>query len=184
MTIELVSYADLKSLLDLEETAITSYPSLSVIRDSVVSAIESYIDRDLESGDYETTLFLTSKTAQLKLSALPIASVASVVVTQYGEDTTLAFDDYMILDYGLHLYYPVSNCKVVVNYTGGYDAADVPEPIKRAALLQTAYEFQSKEQIGASSVSNEGGSVQRPALGLLKEVRRMLDRYKHPLSWI
>jgi hypothetical protein len=184
MTIELVSYADLKSLLDLEETAITSYPSLSVIRDGVVSAIETYIGRDLESGDYETTLFLTSKTAQLKLNALPIESVDSVVVTQYGEDTTLDSDNYMILGYGLHLHYPVGQCKVVVNYTGGYDAADVPAPIKRAALIQTAYEFQSKDQIGASSVTTEGGSVQRPALGLLKEVKRMLDRYKHPLSWI
>lgn len=184
MTIELVSYAALKSLLGLEEALISAYPGLSLIQESVVTAIESYIGRDLEAGDYGMSQFINSPTVQLKLDALPIESVASVTITQDGDDETLTSDDYMIMDYGLSLYTPVGDCKVTVSYSGGYESEDVPAQIKRAALLQTAYEFQGKDQIGASSVSTDGGSVQRPALGLLKEVRRLLDRYKHPLSWV
>ena len=183
MTIELVSYADLKSLLGLEEALITAYPDLSLIKDSVVTAIESYLDRDLDYGEYQDNQFFNKATAYIKLNALPIESVESVIVKQSGEATTLTADDYMIMNYGLFLYSPSDLSSVSIEYTGGYADDDVPTPIKRAALIQTTYEFQSKDHIGASSVTNEGGSVQRPEIGLLKEVRRLLDRYKHPLSW-
>jgi len=71
---------------------------------------------------------------------------------------------------------------MVVVYTGGITEAT--NSMNRAALLQTAYEFQAKDHIGASSVSAEGGSVQRPELGLLKEVKRILSKDKHPLMVI
>ena len=74
----------------------------------------------------------------------------------------------------------LTNAKVVIVYTGGITI--VPDAMARAALLQTAYEFQSKDQIGAESVTTDGGSVSRPALGLLKEVKRNLEKYKHPLN--
>ncbi|MFH2095496.1 MAG: hypothetical protein ABIJ16_07320 [Bacteroidota bacterium] len=181
MAIELVTYASLKALLDLESALITDYPALNIIRPSVTSAIEEYLDRSLEPIERTETIYIGSfKTSMLRLPAIPITSIASVTVT-IGEDSETydEHDEYEITEYGLKLLVSLSNAKVVVVYTGGVTV--VPDAIARAALLQTAYEFQSKDHIGADNVSTEGGSVSRPAIGLLKEVRRMLDKFKHPL---
>lgn len=181
MAIELVSYADLKAFLDLTEAAITDYPALNIIRTSVTSAIEEYLDRFLESIERTETIYIGRyKTNMLGLPAIPIASISSITVT-IGSDaeTYTEHEEYEITHYGIKLLVSLTNAKVVIVYTGGI--AVVPGVINRAALLQTVYEFQAKEHVGAESVSNTGGSVSRPALGLLKEVRRMLENEKHPL---
>lgn len=181
MAIELVTFSDLKSYLDLSEDEITDYPSLNIIRLSVTSAIEQYIDRLLESKERTETIYIGShKTSIIKLSALPVSSVASVTVTIASDSETYTeHEEYELTNYGLRLATALSLAKVEVVYTGGITT--VPDNINRAALLQTIFEFQSKEHIGAESVSNGGGSVSRPALSLLKEVMRMLDSEKHPL---
>jgi len=171
MTFELVSYADLKSLIGLTKVAITDYPALGVLQDSVQYAIEDELGRSLEKKD-RTEVAHIGKTAtqMIALKGLPVLTVTSVTVTQYQTDTLLVSTDYDIVDYGIKLYSKYSDAKITVVYNGGYDSADVPLNINRAALLQTAYEWQAKDQIGAENVSTEGGMVQRPALGLLKEV--------------
>ena len=184
MTIELVSFADIKSVINLEDAAITDYPGLGIIRDNVVFAIESYLSRYLENTDYTQSVKVMSKTKMIPLRALPVESISTVTVSTLGVDESLTeHNDYMITDYGILLDSSVNRSSVDVEYTGGYEAADVPNEIKRAAILQTIYEFQGKDTIGATSVSTEGGSVQTPALGLLKEVRRLLDPFKHQLAW-
>ena len=182
MSIELVSYADLKALLGLTDAAITDYPALDLIRDSVTPAIESYLGRSLESVERTETVFIHGVGSQIiSLPAVPVTSVASVTVTIGTDSEVYGSDDYEITEYGIRLYGKLSRAKVVVVYTGGIAA--VTDTINRAALLQTTYEYQSKEQIGAESVSTEGGLVSRPALGLLNEVKRMLNSERHPLRW-
>jgi len=183
MTIELVTYADLKALLGLTQSLITGYPALGVIRDSVVYAIEDYIGRKLEKDDRTETIYIGVTPSQMiSLPAIPVVTVATVTVTQGQTDTVYASTDYDIEEYGIKLAGRVSNAKVVVVYNGGLEVAAIPTSITRAALLQTAYEWQAKDQIGATSTSTEGGSVQRPELGLLKEVKRLLNKHKHPLK--
>jgi len=181
MTIELVSYDDLKSLLGLTEVAIINYPALGLIRTSVTSAIEEELDRLFEPIERTETIYIGQfLQSMIPLPAIPISAVDSVIITigtdseSYTED-----EDYEVTDYGLRLFNPLSRAKIVVVYTGGL--TEVPDAIARAALLQTAYEFQSKDQVGATSMSTDGGSVSRPELGLLKEVKRLLKNYKHPL---
>jgi len=183
MTIELVSYADIKAFVGLEETGITEYPSLGVIQSSVVEAIETYLCRSLEYGAYTQSIQVMGQTSIIGLDALPVDSIESVTVTQYGEDTALNTDDYFITEYGIYLYAPVSMCRLAIEYDGGYTTSTIPGAIKRAALLQTIFEFQTKDNVGASSVSTDGGSVQTPELGLLKEVKRLLNPFKHQLAW-
>jgi hypothetical protein len=183
MAIELVSFADLKNLLDLEDAAITDYPALNALRTSVTSAIEEYLGRYLESKARTEAIYLPSiATQMILLEAIPVSSVSSLTVTiSTDTETYTENDDFEITGYGVRLVGAVSNAKVDITYTGGIST--VPDALARAALIQTAYEFQNKEHIGAESVSNEGGSVSRPALQLLPEVKRMLFRYKHPLRW-
>ncbi len=183
MTIKLVKYADLKSLLGLDKDSIGDYPALDVIRDGVVYAIEEELGRELEKATRTETKFIGIPSSQMiSLPGIPVISVSSLIVTQREIETTYASSDYEITDYGIKLGSKISNSKIVITYSGGI--SDVPTVINRAALLQTAYEWQSKDQIGAISVSTEGGMVQKPALGLLKEVKRMLRSQKHPLRFI
>jgi hypothetical protein len=182
MTIELVSYDSLKDLLGLEGSTITDYPALNIIRLGVTSAIEEYLGRNLE-GKSRTELVYVGDTPSrmILLSAIPVGTITSITETCDDTDTEYTSDDYDIVDYGIKLASKIKNSKLTIVYTGGWETADVPSAVSRAALLQTAYEFQSKEQIGAEMVSTEGGSVSRPALNLLPEVKRMLNKYKHPL---
>lgn len=181
MAIELVSYAEIKAFLGLTDAAITDYPSLNIIRSCVTSAIEEYTGRLFESKERTETIYVGNyKTAMLRLPAVPISSLSSVTVIIAGDSETYnEHDEYEITDYGLKLLPTLRNAKVVIVYTGGISI--VPDQINRAALLQTIFEFQSKDQLGAESVSSSGGSVSRPTLGLLKEVQRMLNNEKHPL---
>lgn len=183
MAIELVTYANLKNLLDLEDAAITDYPALNVLRDSVTSAFEAYTGRLFESKARTETIYIGSFATQMvKLDAIPVSSVASLTVTISETTETYAeHGDYEIAAYGIKLLSSVKDCTIAITYTGGIST--VPDDLARAALLQVAYEFQAKDQIGAESVSTEGGTISRPALGLLKEVRKLLNQNMHPLRW-
>jgi len=184
MTIELVSYNDVKAFLNLQGETITEYPDLSLIMSSVTSAIEEYLGRFLTYASYEKRKHLWSISHMVGLEALPVDAVDSVKVTESGVTTVLTSSDYDITDYGLYLYTPVSRSLVEVEYDGGYTTDTLPAAISRAALLQIAFEFQTKDHVGASTVSTEGGMTQRPQLGLLKEVQRLLNSHKHPLTWV
>lgn len=182
MAIELVSYDDLAALLGLEASAITDYPALGVLQLSVLAGIEEYIGRELENKERTENVFVgNTPTQMIGLVGLPVASISTVTVTTEGTEEEYGSDDYYITEYGIKFHAKVVNAKVVVSYIGGL--LTVPTTINRAALIQTAYEFQSKDQIGAESVSTDGGMVSRPPLGLLAETKRMLNSEKHPLNW-
>ena len=185
MTIELVSYANLQSVLSLEGSTIASYSDLSLIRDNVVHAIEAYIGRTLGYDSFEKTIYITTPTQIISLPALPVFYIDSITITDSaGVESVLSASSYHVMEYGLYLHdMPTRGDKYVIEYDGGYEDEEIPGDIKRAALLQTVFEFQSKDHIGAESVSTDGGHVSRPQLGLLNEVKRMLDGYKHPLGW-
>ena len=179
---ELVSFASLKALLGLGDSAIADYPALNVLKSSVEAAIESFLGRDLESSERTESFYIAGPTNMISLRAIPVASVASLTVTMLGETETYNANDndYIITRYGLKVYSQLEDAKVDITYTGGLSA--VPSNIERAALLQTAYEFLGKDNIGAETVSNEGGSVSRPSLNLLPVVKSLLNRDIHPLK--
>lgn len=178
MAIELVTFATLKSHLDLKQSLIADYPALGVIRDSVYQAIERYLKRTLEEATGAETYNVGSSPRKLiPLSRLPVSSVASVTVD--GDVVT----DYYSMPGGIRLYDAVADVVVVVTYTGGYaDASTVPGGILRAALLQTVHEYQRRTNIGATSTTTQGGTVINPELALLKAVREELNPYRHPLK--
>lgn len=183
MAIELVSYDDLQDLMGLGESAISDYPALVILRDSVRIALEEYTGREFESMARTESIYVLGPTTMIMLKALPVASVASLIVTiSQTSETYEQYDDYEITNFGLQLLSSIQNATIAITYTGGFTTATVPDNISRAAILQTTYEFQSKEHIGATSVTNEGGTVNRPQLGLLTETKRMLASQVHPLK--
>lgn len=173
MATELIAFQALADLLGLEQTE-DKYPKLTLIQESVVDAFEEYTGRSFDNDTYKESLTPMSPSSMMPLKALPVASVAQVTLD--GTATT----DFKIRIYGIQLGAKVDNKEIVVDYVGGLET--VPKQIKRAALLQTAYEFQNSDNIGASFVSNEGGTVTVPEISLLKEVRKLLATERHPLN--
>jgi hypothetical protein len=184
MTLSLVSFDDVKDLLDLGGANVAAYPALTVINNRVFYAFQTYLGRKLESAERAEIKYITGKLSMLHLDALPVASVSSVTaVDDYGNSETLTEDeDFAISEYGIKLLSQWQNVKITVVYTGGYSNDTVPDEIKQAAFIQAAYEFQAKEHIGAETVSTDGGTITRPGLQLLIETKRMLNPYKHPLK--
>lgn len=177
MTIELVSFTHLKDLLGLSESSIDHYPALSLLRDSVTASIESFLGRELECMERTTTIQAGSSSRMISLPAIPVESVSSVSVN--GQNLDQAF--FTKMEYGILLsFFPLPGDGISITYTGGLSS--VPGDIARAALLQTAFEFQNKEHLGAKSVSTEGGSVSVPGFGLLNAVKSLLIPHIHPLK--
>lgn len=183
MALELVTFADLEKLLGLTDAAITDYPALEVINDTMIVAFETELGRKLNSESRTDTQYVGKfKKSMLNLPAIPITTMTSVTVTQLGDSESWTEDeDYEVTGYGIRLLTGITNSKIVTVYTGGLSAVSEEPGLNRAALYQIAYEFQSKDWIGAESVSTEGGNVTRPELTLLKETKRMLKGSIHPL---
>lgn len=169
---ELVSFEQLKAILGLSKTE-SDYADLEIIKESVVSMFEDYTHRKFNEDSYSESIYTNSiNTAMIQCNAIPIKSVSSVLID--GVETTA----YKITQYGIELSSKVADAKVDVNYIGGIET--VPGNLNRAALLQTAYEYQNKNSIGIEVVSTEGGSVVKPELGMLKEVKTLLNSLIHP----
>lgn len=182
MSFELIPYTDIKNLLSLSGATIGSYPSLSVILLRVQNLFEIYTGRKFERMERTEEIFVGDvKTRMFYLPGIPVVEVSSVTLSssRFGTET-LTSSDYDITKYGIKTFFNVENCKVTIVYTGGLET--VTEDIKSAALYQVSYEFQSKDQIGATSVSTEGGSVYRPEVGLLTDTKMMLQGSIHPLN--
>lgn len=178
MAVELASFADVKALLKLESATSGDYPKYTWIAPSVQATIATYLGAtfDYSSSAVETVFIGLDKTRLVPLKRLPIASVTSITLDGTG------ISDYKITPWGLRLGSSVQDVIVVVTYAGGYTTTPdtVPADLKRAAVLQVAYEMQSSDQIGATSLSTDGGTISRPELGLLKEVKRVLQPYRNP----
>jgi len=174
MAVELIAYKPLADYLGLSGFSIADYPALDVIRGGVAARIAGYLGRDLlVDPDLERTVSLWAETPRriFALPAIPAISLISVDldgVEVEAEPTP----------YGLRLASAGAGV-LTVSYQGGLTA--IPDGIARAALIQTAYEWQSKDAVGAESVSTSGGTISRPSLRLLPEVRESLLPYMHPL---
>jgi len=179
---ELTSFSDLKTLLELESDEAGDYPSLTLIGGGVNAAISDYTGRDFDIEERVAKIFISgSPSTMISLRALPLVSVASVVIESFGtSEELIEIFDFIITSYGLRLLRTFKNCLITVTYSGGIP--NTTGLLRRAALLQTAYEYQNKEHIGASYVSTEGGSVTVPEISLLKEVKRVLNGELHPLK--
>lgn len=172
----LYSFTDLKKILDLENTSLSDYPALEVLADGVEARIEEYLGSLIILADRTETYRVKRQTKLIPLNAVPIDSVSSVLL----DGVVVSSDDYYIDTYGIQLEYSVSSGLFSVTYIGGYRAA--PEWLRRALNMQIVYEYQNKDHIGADYVTTDGGSVGRPALNLLTDVKQTLDPHRHAFN--
>ena len=166
----------------LEVDDIHSLSGLVEIMDSVSAAFENFTGRYLGvAADFSIDVYTKNSTKFLDLDKLPINTITAFTVDEVNQTVKT---NYRIADYGLDMVGDLKGTDVHLEFNAGFDADNIPADLLRAGTLQVAYEFQSKDHIGAETVSNEGGTVTRPALKLLNEVTRILDKYIHVNSLI
>jgi hypothetical protein len=182
-----LNFAEIKNILELEKSE-DDYPIIQNTESNVISAIEDYLNRKLIYGSYTEEFYASNNRAFYALAAIPFSSIDTLTID--GE--VIAADDYQISKWGIKILYPLDTSQITVAYSGGYkqitDVSEefdsiksLPSGIHRALFLQTVYEYQNRDYIGASLVTNEGGTVTRPGLKLLDEVVRLLRNHKHLL---
>lgn len=158
---------------------LTNHPSLEFIMSRVDNAINEHCNREFIRADRTETVPLYSQLIALTL--LPVNSITSVSIN----GASVSLDNVQLFEYGFNIfnmgiYDYRDSALVTVTYNGGYDT--IPDAISYAAALQSVHEYQRSTHIGASRVTNDGGSVNYPELGLLKEVKNMINNYKHPIK--
>ena len=167
----IVKFDDLSSMLDLKKPTIDDYPNLAILSDSVHDALESYVGRTLYTIEKKTESGYLLDDDFIGLKNIPITSVTSVKVN--GTLVT----DYTIGNYGITLANSASGSFEVVT-KGGFKT--IPGGIYRAELMQIIYEYQNINNLAVKSFGNDGGSTQtNEGFALLKEVKRLLEKYKH-----
>ncbi|MCP3702695.1 MAG: hypothetical protein GY954_07145 [Alteromonas sp.] len=144
MAIELVTYAEIKAFLDLEEALITAYPALEEIKAEMVFAFEAYLCRELETKERTRIITVYQSTDMISLPGIPVASVSNFV-DHYGNEYTEANGAFLRTAYGLRMLSTEFESNALsITYTGGVSSAEVitdnkmNSVFKRAALRPIA----------------------------------------------
>lgn len=189
-SIQLCSLAEIKAFLEIE-TATTTFDALlnSMIK-YVSDRIQTFINRNLRKE--QRTEYFNAGKRKYYLSAYPVDTSSTITVVL--DDTTETInDDYFIwADEGLMEFdwktSYIEPKQLYITYTGGYASSTVsisgsvedillavPDGLKYACVLQTAFMFRRRKDIGLSSISMPDGSINTMlAADLLPEVKNIL----------
>jgi hypothetical protein len=184
----ILTFDSIKIIMGLEHHTIADYPKIGLLMPLVEASILGYIQAEVDKKERIEEIILNNSSL-IMLKALPIISVSSLILSSRGTESPT--NAYKITSYGIKLFgwrdvghnsfplaYRMPVLSATVTYIGGYTF--IPAEITKAALTQFIYEYKRMPDIGANVVSGEGGSVSYPELGLLAEVKRLLEKYIHP----
>ncbi|MBI5192764.1 MAG: hypothetical protein HZA08_04900 [Nitrospirae bacterium] len=183
MTIRLINISDLKLFMDKSDDAHDGL--LSLIVEQISSRLESYMNRQLKK--MSRTEYFTGGNRLYWLKAFPVDESQTLTVKVDSITQTKDSDYYLWPEIGeIEFTSSVPATKprnIEVTYTGGYaelnGVLQVPDDIMRACLMQSAFEFRRRKDIGLLTVTMPDGSVttQSPAK-LLKEVEESIKPYR------
>jgi hypothetical protein len=179
-------------------TATTSYVTgrfdtmITTLIEQISALIEKELKRELKAQ--ERTKYFDSGRSIYALDSYPIiiAEESPFTVTLNDEAVTKDDDYYLDEDLGVIEFWGGTGTRwpraVKVVYTGGYTEGEdgvlaVPDYLKHACLMQVAFEFKRREDLGLSGVSMPGGSVStyQPA-DLLPEVKGIIKNNRRQVA--
>jgi hypothetical protein len=170
---------------------------ITQIIEAVQVAFEQHCGRSLIQNDSDVTEYYTGQGQYLQVNRYPIISITSIKeATDYdftNATALVADDDYRLIALGKKgiLYSLLGSWdsepdSVQIVYRGGYCGADltpdtgetaVPADLREAAILQSVWIFQRKDDMGLLNISGVGGSISKQIdMTLLPYVQRLLDR--------
>lgn len=180
---QLVSLADVKSFLEKTDTT----------HDALITAIIEYYSQDFENRlnrllkKQARTMRFDGGKRVYSLPAYPIDTAASITVkvddvTRTKDDDYFVYDEEGLIEFRWST--PMTEPRnVEITWTGGYAEVSgvitVPDDLKNACKIQSAYLFRRRNDLGLTSISMPDGSVSvsNPA-DLLPEVKSVLSRYR------
>lgn len=155
-----------------------------------LSGAEQYCSRMLASGTYTEYFSSDGSRTKIPVLAYPITSITNIWVDSersFGDSTKLDSSDYVADQQGgpfIRLKYTsfafgIDNIKVT--YAGGIAAttAAVPDDLRLACMMQVAFWFQRRDQLGLTGASVSGGSISVfSPMTYLPQVKDILNLYR------
>jgi hypothetical protein len=195
----LCTLSDIKERLGIVDAAHDI--ALNRIIEGIGSLFDSYTCRSLILTAADSTDYYTGCGPSLQVRRFPIVVITSIKESydyEFDADSLLIVnEDYRLLTggklgiirrvYSDWLDVPDS---IEVVGRGGYCAADItpgegefylPSDLREAAIEQATFVWKRKDDLGLSSVSSDGGSINKFSdMDLLPMVKRILDKYRLP----
>ncbi len=179
----LATFDQVKAFLELKKAAVTDYPSLEVLMDSMQATFETYTSRKFDLEERTATFRVSDPDGEEEfwLEGTPIESVSTVTVN--GEDAS-----YLLLNESVKLDTTTAQGDVVeIVYTGGLvDQTDegtlvatIPKDLNMAAIRQISFEYQNRDKIAVTSMALDGNVTAIPTLKLLTYTTNILNGYKN-----
>jgi hypothetical protein len=176
---QLASVSDTKAFLEISSA--THDTLLDTLLTQISKRVETFLNRELEKK--ARTAYFNAGRSKYFLPAYPIDSSVGLVVTVDGvaqvyEDNYYVWFDDGYVEFSITPSYTKPR-GVVIGWTGGYAAADVPADIQMATIMQVSFVFRRRKDIGLSSISLPDGSIGVNApTELLPEVKSVLKSYR------
>jgi hypothetical protein len=193
----LVSLSEVKAFLDI---TVTDYDSLiNTLIQNVSDRIQTFLNRQLLK-EQRTQYFTTGK-KKYYVNGYPVDTSTTITVMIDNDIQAINDDYYLWADDGLFEFEYTATLtqpkEMSITYTGGYPGSltmvggkatyvlSVPDAIGYACLLQVAFIFRRRKDIGLTSISMPDGSVSTLYAGdLLPEVKNILKMYrKSPMDY-
>lgn len=165
----------------------TKYDTLfATLITAVSKRFESFCNRTFEQSSSIVEYYSGSGTNRvIYVKRPPIASVASLYDDTdrvFGSGTMIDADDYVADDYTVTLKnstFMKGILNIKITYAGGYSTDTLPADLKLAAMMQVAFVFKRRADLGLVGISGEGGSISMQSpMKLLPEVEATLQTYK------
>tara|TARA_Y100000310_G_scaffold69158_1_gene64585 strand:- start:870 stop:1454 length:585 start_codon:yes stop_codon:yes gene_type:complete len=189
MAIKLVSASDVRVYLDVSTTNIDTL--LDHLIEQVSADIESYCDRSFK--EQSSTEYPVAGGKRLHVERYPIDTGSTITLKHdgnrdFGSGTTVSSDKYDVISEMGYLLVRGKNWVDLertyqIVYTGGYTETagvlGVPDDLKRATIMQVAYLFDRRKNIGGTSLSGgEGSMAFDDPYNFLVPVKRILAKYR------
>jgi len=162
------------------------YELIDEIITGLTARFENFCNREFSKA--ERTIYYNGGRKYYYLPAYPIDLSANLEVTVLGTTYTKDSEYYVWEEDGLIEFVTAPTVSlpksVKIIWTGGYTVRtdgviQVPDALQRACILQTAFEFRRRNDVGITSVSMPDGSITVDSpTELLPEVRRILRQYR------
>jgi hypothetical protein len=172
----LTSIADIKTFLEITNTSFDTM--LTLIATMVSARVETYLNRNLEK--VARTQYFDAGRRYYYLPAYPIDLTAALTITD-GSAAQVINDDYFVWENEGLIEFPTPPSytdpkQIKIIWTGGYASYDaLPQEIQFATILQSAFVFRRRKDIGLNSVTMPDGSINVNApTDLLPEVQKIL----------
>lgn len=191
----LITLAEYKAFMGLDTSDTAHDTQLNALIAAVADEFDRYLGFGIIRANHNDVMNGTGNNF-LRLKNIPIFSITSIIIDYNSPSaTTFGSDDFISnpangLVYfnpnsttsGLPGYFPCGNLNILASYAAGWEQADVPQQLKRAAANMI---YRIQNSLSPSAIADikldqyaQKSNVVDINQALFDDVRRILDRYK------